>query len=357
MLLPLQTTSSVFLEKKSPALSIIIGCLPLWPSPSWLHSCRPVTSCWSWGPPRSDTSRGSSRSLSTVIWMQLPAFLRALTASWWVAPCMLRPLTWMESGHIIHLGWVKVEAGVRGEGSCMGSLKIEWLFPLQTLMGLFLISLNPLRCESKDWFSIFKRLFICFLFVSLMVALSLREAPAKFSSAGLMLPSNGHKRNISRKEAIMIFFTANMKCVWFYLHSARLNSQWINKLWTTITTWEKLSIAYLQQSISNMDPCLFWCPPFNDSGNKNPLKGNKHIRKHGQSFKCAQYECVISRQGWCFSSLFSQQKYMPALLQQHLPHHGVCKAETPSHQQCWVPNCPSGQTLWSVTKTHMLHCK
>lgn len=45
MLLPLQTTTSIFLEKKSSALSIIIGCLPLWPSPFWLHSCRPVASC------------------------------------------------------------------------------------------------------------------------------------------------------------------------------------------------------------------------------------------------------------------------------------------------------------------------
>lgn len=103
MPLPLQTTASIFLDKQSSVLSIL-DCLLLWPPPSWLQSCRPFTTWASWGLSRSHTSWCSSLSLSTFILMQLPAFLRALTASWWVAPCMLRPLTWMDRGHIILLG-------------------------------------------------------------------------------------------------------------------------------------------------------------------------------------------------------------------------------------------------------------
>lgn len=82
--LPLQKFASVFLDGGSSALSAV-----------GLHSCRSTSSCWSWGSPGSDVL-----SLSTVILMLLPAFLRALTASWWVAPCTLRPLTWMECGHV-----------------------------------------------------------------------------------------------------------------------------------------------------------------------------------------------------------------------------------------------------------------
>lgn len=111
MPLPLQMTASIFLDNKSPAPSAT-GCLP-----PRLHSCRPVTSCWSWGTPGSDVSWGVGLSLSTVILMQLPAFLRAVTASWWVAPCTLRPLTWMGSRHTIDLWLVKVGAGVRGDGA------------------------------------------------------------------------------------------------------------------------------------------------------------------------------------------------------------------------------------------------
>jgi len=46
------------------------------------------------------TSAGRRFSLSTFILTQLPAFLRALTASWWVIPAVSRPLTWkMIHGH------------------------------------------------------------------------------------------------------------------------------------------------------------------------------------------------------------------------------------------------------------------
>lgn len=139
MLLPLQTTASIFLDKPSSTLSVL-GCLPLWSLPSWVHGCRPITSRGSWCSSRSHTSRGSSFSLNTFILMQLPAFLRALTASWWVAACMLRPLTWKDHGHITLSVSVKVGAGVRGEElshtltHSIGYLKIACIFPLQTVM-------------------------------------------------------------------------------------------------------------------------------------------------------------------------------------------------------------------------------
>lgn len=113
MPLPLQTTASIFLGKQSSALSVL-GCLLLCPPPFWLHVCRLVTSGGSWSSSRVQTSLWSNLSLSTFILMQLPAFLRALTASRWVAPCMLRPLTWMDRGDITLLVPVEVRAGVRG---------------------------------------------------------------------------------------------------------------------------------------------------------------------------------------------------------------------------------------------------
>lgn len=195
MPLPLQMTASIFLDNKSPAPSAV-GCLP-----PRLHSCRLVTSCWSWGTPRSDVSRGVGLSLSTVILMQLPAFLRALTASWWVAPCMLRPLTWMGSRHIIDLWLVKVGAGVRGDGA----LKITCQLWLEAKIGIVYIGLKSPWCESKDWFTIFrlKCLLICSVFVSLMVDLS-QEATAECPLLVLWCPplvrkrtSAGRKRNES----------------------------------------------------------------------------------------------------------------------------------------------------------------
>lgn len=101
--LPLQTTASMLLDKQPSVLSIN-AALAAWPV--WFDSCCPVTPRSSRGPSGSGTSRGGSLSLRTVIQMQLPAFLRALTASWWVAPCMSRPLTWKERrahGHIRHV--------------------------------------------------------------------------------------------------------------------------------------------------------------------------------------------------------------------------------------------------------------
>lgn len=112
MPLPLHTTASIFLDTQSSALCSL-SCL-LWPPPCWLHSCRPATSRGSWDTSRSRTTRGRSLSLSTFILMQLPAFLRALTASWWVAPCMLMPLTWEGDGHITLWGAMKLGAWVRG---------------------------------------------------------------------------------------------------------------------------------------------------------------------------------------------------------------------------------------------------
>lgn len=110
--LPLQTTASIFLDGRSSGLSTV-----------GLHSCRPATSRWSWGPPGSDVL-----SLSTVILMQLPAFLRALTASWWVTPCTLRPLTWMESGQVsAFMAGGKCSGGGQRWQSRFGSLKIASL--------------------------------------------------------------------------------------------------------------------------------------------------------------------------------------------------------------------------------------
>lgn len=99
MPLPLQTTASIFFDKQFSALSLL-GCLPLWPLAPWLHSCGPITSWGPWDFARLRTSPGCKFSRSTFILMQLPAFLRVLTASWWVAPCMLTPLTWIDHGHI-----------------------------------------------------------------------------------------------------------------------------------------------------------------------------------------------------------------------------------------------------------------
>lgn len=94
--LPLQTTASMLLGNPAAAATAlsINGGLAAWPS--WLDGCRPEASRSSRGPPGSGTCRGGGLSLRTVILMQLPAFLRALTASWWVAPCMSRPLTWRQ---------------------------------------------------------------------------------------------------------------------------------------------------------------------------------------------------------------------------------------------------------------------
>lgn len=100
--LPLQTTASTLLDKQPSVLSISVA-LAAWPV--WFDGCCPVTPHSSQGPSGSGTSRGGL-SLRTVILMQLPAFLRALTASWWVTPCMSRPLTWKERkvhGHVRHV--------------------------------------------------------------------------------------------------------------------------------------------------------------------------------------------------------------------------------------------------------------
>lgn len=48
-------------------------------------------------------SRGSTcthLSRSTFIFMQLPAFLRTLTASWWLTSCMSWPLTWWQESEM-----------------------------------------------------------------------------------------------------------------------------------------------------------------------------------------------------------------------------------------------------------------
>lgn len=90
--LPLQTTASILLDKEPSSLSAD-GGLAVWPS--WFDGCCPVpASRSSRGPSGPGASPGGGPSRRTVILMQLPAFLRALTASWWVAPRMSRPLTW-----------------------------------------------------------------------------------------------------------------------------------------------------------------------------------------------------------------------------------------------------------------------
>lgn len=114
MLLPLQTLFSIFLDKQKSVFSIF-GCFPLWLPPSWLPGCRLVTSQRSLCSPGSHNSWGSSLSLSTFILMQLPAFLRAVTAPWWVTSCILRPLTWKAVITLSFQGSVKVRPGVRGE--------------------------------------------------------------------------------------------------------------------------------------------------------------------------------------------------------------------------------------------------
>lgn len=125
--LPLQTAASRLKGKQSSIRS------PLWPP----HGGPPVTRQAS---SRSHTSRGGGGggfSLSTIMSTQLPAFLRALTASWWVAVCILRPLTWKHSGVTLHLqGSVKVGALVRSVGLnyTLGSLGVACLFPPQTLI-------------------------------------------------------------------------------------------------------------------------------------------------------------------------------------------------------------------------------
>lgn len=144
---------------------------------------------------------------------------------------------------------------------------------------------------------------------------------------------------------------------------------------------EKWFPAYLQQSISNMDPCLFWSPPLIYSGNKNALKENRHIslneswnknvlffffpvkicsiageqenKGNNQLLKAAAPHYLHS--GSQTSKCVAGDWATLAPLHQYLPHHGLCKAESPSHQQCWFPNYPSGQTLWSVTKRKLFY--
>lgn len=167
MPLPLHTTASIFLDTQSSALCSL-SCL-LWPPPCWLHSCRPATSRGSWDTSRSRTTRGRSLSLSTFILMQLPAFLRALTASWWVAPCMLMPLTWEGDGHITLWGAMKLGAWVRG------------------------VTYTHTHTHHKYWNSMSKgrySLLNCgFLFLTAVIV----------SSVSLMMPSTGQKRNINGK--------------------------------------------------------------------------------------------------------------------------------------------------------------
>lgn len=93
--LPLQMAGSIFLDKQAPSLSIFC-CLLLWPRPSALHSCGRLLS---------PASFRCNPSLRTFILMQLPAVRSALTASRWVTPCMLKPLTCEGGGsHYTYIG-------------------------------------------------------------------------------------------------------------------------------------------------------------------------------------------------------------------------------------------------------------
>lgn len=185
-----------------------------------------------------------------------------------------------------------------------------------------------------------------------LLALLLKEVPAECPLMVLQCPPLATRGTpAGKKQGFMIFSQPWSTCVWFPFSRQRFTC-WV-VLYLIVSEEENYdykhekNLAYLQQSVSNMDPCFFWRASFIYSGDKNALRGNKHIslnesRKRGIFL---YYWMAAAASHQLHLHTVARDWAMLALLQQHLLHRGLCKAESPSHQQCWFPNYPSGQTL------------